>query len=426
MDNKIPKGYKNTEIGVIPVDWEVTKLGICLTEKPKYGIGAAAIDYNVNFPTYLRITDIEEDGSLRKNDLKSVNHHESSNYYLKEGDVVFARTGASVGKTYLHKSKNGEFVYAGFLIKITTNSEILNSGFLKSFTETKPYWNWVRVNSMRSGQPGINGNEYANMQIPLPPLPEQKAIATVLSDTDKLIQTLEKKIAKKQLIKKGAMQDLLSPINSATGKLKEGWVEKTLGEVVLKFQNGYGFSASGYVDNGTPIVTMAQIGLDGSFQYNYIKTNKWKLSDFKLLKNYHLKNGDLIIAMTDVTPEKNLIGRMTIVKAEQTLLLNQRVGLLRIDESKVNAYFLKTYSNMKKWRDYSIASASLGVQANIGTYDILNGKIDLPPIQEQTQIAQILSDMDSELELLEKKLAKYKTLKQGLMQVLLTGQKRLV
>ena len=199
-NSPLKKGYKNTEIGVIPEEWEVEKLGYCLNEKPKYGIGAAAIDYDFNYPTYLRITDINDDGTLRMDDLKSVSHPETDNYHLIDGDIVFARTGASVGKTYLHKSENGNFVYAGFLIKISPNNKILKSEFFRSYTETKPYWNWVKVNSMRSGQPGINGNEYESIKIPLPPLPEQTAIATVLSDTDSLIQILEKKIAKRQQI----------------------------------------------------------------------------------------------------------------------------------------------------------------------------------------------------------------------------------
>lgn len=200
---------------------------------------------------------------------------------------------------------------------------------------------------------------------------------------------------------------------------------KKLGELITSFQNGYGFSAEGYVKYGTPIVTMAQIGLDGSFQFDETKVNYWRPEDFNQLTNFHLKNGDVIIAMTDVTPQKNLIGRMTIVKTLKTLLLNQRVGHLRIDKYKVNPIFLATLSNMKKWRNYSIASASLGVQANIGTKDILSGTIQIPSIEEQTRIATILSDMDAEISTLETKLTKYKQVKQGMMQELLTGRIRL-
>lgn len=171
---------------------------------------------------------------------------------------------------------------------------------------------------------------------------------------------------------------------------------------------------------------MAQIGLDGSFNFDEAKVNYWNPSDFSTLKNFHINDGNLIIAMTDVTPEKNLIGRMAIVKSNQTLLLNQRVGLLRLDASKVNAYFLKTLSNMRNWRTYCIGSASLGVQANIGTKDIMKGEITLPEIAEQNKIAIILSDMDAEISALETKLEKYRRVKGGMMQNLLTGKIRLV
>ena len=107
-------------------------------------------------------------------------------------------------------------------------------------------------------------------------------------------------------------------------------------------------------------------------------------------------------------------------------MLNQRVGHLRIDKSKVNPNILTALSNMKNWRNYSIASASLGVQANIGTRDILNGILELPSIEEQIRIATILSDMDAEIAALENKLAKYRRLKQGMMQNLLTGRIRLL
>ena len=91
--------YKQTEVGLIPKDWTVNSLNTLLNENPKYGVGASAVDFDYNLPTYLRITDIDEDGKLLPSGLKSVNHPESHNYFLKEGDIVLARTGASVGKS---------------------------------------------------------------------------------------------------------------------------------------------------------------------------------------------------------------------------------------------------------------------------------------------------------------------------------------
>ena len=97
----VPKGYKQTEVGVIPEDWEVIPLENRLANTPSYGINAPAIPYDSQYPTYLRITDISDDGRYVDESKASVQHSLASNYRLFEGDLVFARTGASVGKSYL-------------------------------------------------------------------------------------------------------------------------------------------------------------------------------------------------------------------------------------------------------------------------------------------------------------------------------------
>jgi len=145
--------------------WEVRKLGDCLRHNPDYGINAAAVLYNESLPVYLRITDITEDGKYSKENVVSVDNISSSDYYLEKGDLVFARTGASVGKTYLYDTKDGRLVFAGFLIRIKTNPEMLIPEYFQFYTQTSLYWDWIRANSMRTGQPGINGNEYKELII---------------------------------------------------------------------------------------------------------------------------------------------------------------------------------------------------------------------------------------------------------------------
>lgn len=165
----IKNTYKQTEVGVIPEGWEVKTIGDCLLKNPDYGINAAAVDYDDTLPTYLRITDISEDGKFISLNKASVNNSLASSYYLEKGDIVFARTGASVGKTYLYNERDGRLVFAGFLIRIKANSEIVDYRYLIYLTQTKTYWSWVAANSMRSGQPGLNSNEYKSFQIPIPP-----------------------------------------------------------------------------------------------------------------------------------------------------------------------------------------------------------------------------------------------------------------
>lgn len=191
-------------------DWEATTLGDCLLKTPDYGINAPAVPYTENLPTYLRITDISEDGRFLPQNKTSVRHASSYKYFLEEDDIVFARTGASTGKAYSYDPKDGDLVFAGFLIRAKVNPNKLAAQYLKSYTETKAYWNWVKVMSMRSGQPGINGSEYAQLPINLPPLPEQRAIAQILSDMNTEVKQLEEQRDKYKAIKQGMMQELLT------------------------------------------------------------------------------------------------------------------------------------------------------------------------------------------------------------------------
>jgi len=191
-------------------EWEAKLLGECLRSLPDYGINAPGVPYSDRLPAYIRITDISEDGRFRPEKPVSVGFANAENYYLSEGDLVFARTGASVGKSYLYKQQDGPLVFAGFLIRVRPDPNLLNASYLSAYVTTDAYWNWVRLMSMRSGQPGINGNEYAQLPLTLPPLPEQTAIAEVLSDMDAELAALEQRLAKTRALKQGMMQELLT------------------------------------------------------------------------------------------------------------------------------------------------------------------------------------------------------------------------
>lgn len=202
--------YRQTEAGVIPEDWGVGKLGNCLTATPDYGINAAAVPFADKLPVYIRITDITEAGRFSPDKLVSVEKADTERYFLNVGELVFARTGASVGKSYLYNPADGRLVFAGFLIRVRPNPDKLIPRFLAFYVTTGPYWNWVKLMSMRSGQPGINSIEYAQLPIPLPTLEEQTSIATVLSDMDADIATLEARRDKTCALKQGMMQELLT------------------------------------------------------------------------------------------------------------------------------------------------------------------------------------------------------------------------
>jgi len=196
-------------------EWKEKELGNCLISHPEYGLNAPAVPYSDSLPTYLRITDISEEGLFLKDDKVSVDREVTDDNYLEEGDIVLARTGASVGKSYKYRKEDGKLVFAGFLIRVKPDIGKLVSELLYQYLFTDRYWKWVAFTSQRSGQPGINGNEYASLQIPLPPSKEeQQIIADSLSSLDELITAQAEKIEQLKMHKKGLMQGLFPTIKA--------------------------------------------------------------------------------------------------------------------------------------------------------------------------------------------------------------------
>ncbi len=215
-----PQLYKETALGWVPKEWDVVELRTCSETGFKYGINAAAVEYNTTLPVYLRITDIDEEGHFVAHNKMCVNSVESKNYVLAEGEIVFARTGATVGKTYLYDKDDGELVYAGFLIKFSPNQTKLLSYYLKTYTETDAYKKWVIIYSSRSGQPGVNGKEYGMLVIPLPHIQEQQKIIESFIAINKMIIDEQLTFKKYQQLKQGLMSDLL------TGKVQVKYEEE--------------------------------------------------------------------------------------------------------------------------------------------------------------------------------------------------------
>ena len=166
----------------------VTLADVSINNKGEYGIGASAVDYSDELYTYLRITDINDDGTLNKNDLKSVDDVDAKNYLLNENDVVFARTGNSTGKAYYYDKMDGELVYAGFLIKFSLDSSKINPKFMKYYVLSKDYKGWVNSMCTGSTRPNINAKMYGNMELILPPRVQQDFLVNILGEIDNKIE----------------------------------------------------------------------------------------------------------------------------------------------------------------------------------------------------------------------------------------------
>lgn len=189
-------------------EWIFTTLGNCC-KSISYGLNAAAKPFDGE-NQYIRITDIDDESrKYIKNNRVSPDGELTDEYLLKENDIVFARTGASTGKSYIYKKEDGKLYFAGFLIRARIE-EKHNAKFIYYQTMTQSYNNWVKVMSMRSGQPGINSKEYASYHFYLPSLEEQVKISSFLEKFDSKIQLQQEKINLLKEQKKGYMQKLFS------------------------------------------------------------------------------------------------------------------------------------------------------------------------------------------------------------------------
>lgn len=164
------------------MEWKLKDLTV--DGKGSYGIGAPAVPYQEDKLTYLRITDINDDGSLNFSDLKSVDAEDAEKYILKENDIVFARTGNSTGRSYFYEKQHGTFVYAGFLIKFSLDPNKVNPRIMKYYTHSKPYFDWVNSFDTGATRGNINAKTYGDMEIELPSRKVQDKIVSILSSLD--------------------------------------------------------------------------------------------------------------------------------------------------------------------------------------------------------------------------------------------------
>ncbi len=189
--------------------WEQRKLDECM-DSFEYGLNAAAKEYD-GMHKYIRITDIDDEThNFIQSNLTSPDidfNSDVSDYKLNINDIVFARTGASVGKTYLYNPSDGDLYYAGFLIRGKVN-EACDAGFIYQNTLTRDYDSFIRITSQRSGQPGVNSKEYATFRLNIPCKDEQEKISEFLNRLDKLFTLHQRKLERLQEVKKDLLQKM--------------------------------------------------------------------------------------------------------------------------------------------------------------------------------------------------------------------------
>jgi type I restriction enzyme S subunit len=396
--------FEKTEVGLIPSDWEIKELGVL--GEVIIGLTYSPEDVSKYGTLVLRSSNIQDNKLAYKNNVY-VTKELPERVFVKENDLLICvRNGSRnlIGKSALiNKSAVGS-AFGAFMSIYRSELNYYISKLFQSTIIQKQI-----ENNLGATINQITNKDLKSFWVPLPPTKtEQTAIATTLSDMDELIAQTEKLIKKKKAIKQGVMQELLRP--------KEGWVTKKL-ENIAKFQKGKGLPKS-------------QINEYGKFKcihYGELFT-KYKETITKILSYtdendncfYSLIN-DVLMPTSDVTP--NGLATASCLK-EDGIILGGDVLVIRITPNILDGIFLSYYISQNKEKIMKLVSGST-VYHLYGS-DMKDFEVSFPDITTQLEIIRVISDLDSELNILEMKFTKLNHQKQGMMQSLLTGKIRLV
>ncbi len=390
-------GYKHTEIGVIPEDWVVRKLGsFCYITK------LAGFEYSKYFNSYkdegeiivVRGTNITNN-ELDLSDIKTI-PKKTSDFLIRSklfrNDLVFAYVG-TIGPIY-QIIQDDKYHLGPNTAKIRIEDKDVSSNFIYNYFLSKNIKREINERMSVGAQPSLSMTKIRDFNIICPPLPEQQKIAEALSDTDALIQSLKKLIAKKKDIKQGAMQELLSGKRRLEGFDGE-WENVKLGEKI-DIRKGEMITSATVKAGNIPVIAGGK-----SPAYYHNVANRL--------------NKTITISASGASAGFVWLHNYPIFASDCSTI-----------EESTNYDIRFIYYYLLNNQQLIYASQTGGAQPHIHPKDIQPMIFSFPEMKEQTRIAQILSDMDAEIEALEKQLQKTELLKQGMMQELLTGRIRLI
>lgn len=412
---RVPEGYEKTSFGIFPRDWIKVSLGEVSEKKGEYGLNAPACEYKEGLPKYLRITDIDDQGRYIDNKA-CVNDADSHKYVLNKGDIVFARTGASVGKNYIYDEKDGILVYAGFLIKFSIKSQY-NAYLICSNCRTKKYDNWVAKMCARSGQPGINAEEYATYSFIIPKSPqEQSRIAEILMQWDKAIELQEKLIKSYQKLKKYYLSKMFPKKGSLYPEIRfagftEPWEQKNASEIA-EYDKGSGYSKCDLVESGTPLILYGRLYTKYQFAIDEVDTFA-NIKDGAVLS----KGGEVIIPASGETAED--IARASAITISG-VLLGGDLNILR-PYTFLNPIFLALSISNGESKNQLAKKAHGKTIVHIHNSDIKEVSIFYPSKEEQDKIVAFFRSLDNISSLFQGRLNKLIEQRKALQQYLLTG-----
>lgn len=427
MSATVRAGYKQTDVGIIPCGWEVLPISKLSTEfrggaplkptdfadrgvkvLPKGGVGRAGV---------LNIAD-KDIQYCRPEYADAHSRNQVNNTYT----IVVLRdlvpSGPSIG-LMVEIDSNESFVLAQGVYGFRVNLERADARYLIQLSNTAWYRGLANSIMVGSTQVHITNTAFKNVQLPVPPLLEQRAIAGALTDVDALLAKLDALVAKKRDLKQAAMQQLLTGKTRLPGFSGE-WVQRSIASFSAFVTKGatpttYGFK---WVSDGVIFLRSECVAADGLdlTQSMYISE-----AAHKVLIRGEVRPGDILITIT------GNVGRIVTVNEKIDVgNINQHIARIRVIDTDVSSEFVSHWLSQPVVRHYYSTITTGQAYPQLSLKQVRETLVPLGAIDEQTAIATILSDMDAELVALEARRDKTRALKQGMMQELLTGRIRLV
>jgi type I restriction enzyme S subunit len=415
----IPKGYKWTEVGMIPEDWNLTRLGAIAniatgntppTINPK--------NYGDEYP-FVSPSDIGEAKYITNTEKNLSKKGFAISRSFPKDSILFVSIGSTIGKCGIAP------------IELTSNQQINavfpSPNFSVGFLYYAICFAAPRIKALAGAQavPIVNKTQFSETYIPLASLPEQRAIAEALSDVDGLLGALEALIAKKRAIKQAAMQQLLTGKTRLPG-FSGGWRRVFFGDHVTYLRNGAYSRAELMGEGSIKYLHYGDIHTSNEVRLDPQKTAMPILPDERAITLDRLCNGDLVFV--DASEDLDGIGKSLEIYgiSDAQVVAGLHTIAARFDKSVIADGFKAYLQFCPAFRDQlKRLAAGTKVFATNRTH-ISSAKILLPDTEEQTAIATVLSDMDAEIAALERRRDKTRAIKQGMIQQLLTGRIRLV
>ena len=379
--------------------------------KGQYGIGASAVDYSEDKYTYLRITDIKDDGTLNNDDLKSVDDPDASKYILKPNDIVFARTGASTGRNYFYDGSDGELVYAGFLIKFSIDPNKVNPRFIKYYCLSDIYKGWVIGHTNGSTRGNINAQGFGELEIYLPSREQQDKLVSILDD-------IEAKRKNNDQINRNLSEQLRIVFEDMfITNAEDSWPEKKVGDF-LELERGLSYKGKFLAENeGTPMLNLGNILPNSVFRPEKLK---YYTGEYK--PRHIVRSGDIIVANTDLTQAREVLGSAIRVPdlGYDNVICSHHISIVR--NCKISNNFILGLLNMPAYRTRVAGFATGTTVLALPNDTILNCEFQCTTEELLAKYDEIAEPIYAQMEEIRRENEQLSLLRDSLLPKLMSGE----